>query len=126
MIIAQVSVSEALKPVHISMASKSPAFVGSHGLPAVEECGCPPKPWRRRTGASAGYAIPQVPRAPACGAPLDQAVAIWPPPGMLEKLLGLSPRMLVMSLVPQTEYTTAPSPIKFTQKYIIIPIALKI
>jgi hypothetical protein len=69
----------------------SPAFAGSHGLPTVEECGCPPKPldrhsfsdggWRpssavallrrmeRRTGASAGYAVPQVPRAPARGAP---------------------------------------------------------
>jgi len=57
----------------------SPAFAGSHGLQAAEECGCPPKPpdrhsfsdggWRRRTGASAGYAVPQVPRAPARGAP---------------------------------------------------------
>jgi hypothetical protein len=27
------------------------------------------KPWRRRPGASAGYAVPQVPRAPARGAP---------------------------------------------------------
>jgi hypothetical protein len=50
----------------------SPAFAGSHGLPTVEECGCPPKPWRRRTGASAGYAAPQVPRAPARGAPLEK------------------------------------------------------
>jgi hypothetical protein len=40
----------------------SPAFAESYGLPTVEECGCPPKPWRRRTGASAGYAVPQVPR----------------------------------------------------------------
>ena len=34
----------------------SPASAGSHALLTVEECGCPPKPWRRRTGASAGYA----------------------------------------------------------------------
>ena len=49
----------------------SPAFAGSHGLWTVEECGCPPKPWRRRTEASAGYAVPQVPRVPARGAPLE-------------------------------------------------------
>jgi len=53
-------------------AIKSPAFAGSHGLLIVEECGCPPKPWRRRTGASAGYAIPQVAQAPAREAPLDR------------------------------------------------------
>jgi hypothetical protein len=48
---------------------KSPASAASHGLLTVEECGCPPKPWRRRTGASAGYAAPKVPRALARGAP---------------------------------------------------------
>jgi len=51
---------------------RSPAFAGGHGLSTVEECGCPPKPWRRRTGASAGCAALQVPRAPARGAPLEE------------------------------------------------------
>ena len=46
-----------------------PAFAECHGLPPVGERGCPPKPWRRRAGASAGSAVPQVPRAPTRGAP---------------------------------------------------------
>lgn len=45
----------------------SPVFTGSHGLPTAAECGRPPKPWRKRTEASAGYAVGEVLRTSARG-----------------------------------------------------------